>query len=99
MVSEFCYNGGMKAVTTDLLIERLIDPLSDCLTVESARRLLKLKADRKLQARVDDLAHRCTEGTLTPEERSEYESYVAFSTFVALLKSKARMILSKSSGA
>ena len=81
------------------VLERLVDPLSACLTPESAKRLLKLKADRQLQARVDCLADKCNEGTLTREERSEYESYVNFGTFVALLKSKARLLISKSPGA
>jgi hypothetical protein len=46
---------------------------------------------------MDHLAKKCNLGKLTPEERSEYESYVSFGTFVALLKSKARLLLGKSS--
>ncbi len=61
--------------------------------------MLKLKADRQLQARVAQLADKCNEGLLTPEERSEYEVYVHFGTFVALLKSKARLLLSETSTA
>ncbi len=74
-----------------------MDPLSECLTPESAKRLVKLKADPRLQSRMDHLAKKCNQGKLTPEERSEYESYVSFGTFVALLKSKARLLLGKSS--
>jgi len=47
---------------------------------------------------VDQLGEKCNEGTLTPEEQAEYASYVAFGTFVALLKSKARQLLAHSSG-
>ena len=95
-----CYNNAtMKTMKTNPVLERLVDPLSECLTPEAAKRLLKLKADRHLQARVNYLAHKCNEGGLTREERSEYESYVSFGTFVALLKSKARLLLSKSPGA
>ena len=79
-------------------LDRLLDPLGNCLTVESARRLLKLKADRQLQTRMARLADKSNQGALTPEERSEYENYVKFGTFVALLKSKARLLLSKSAG-
>jgi hypothetical protein len=57
---------------------------------------LALKADSELQARVDDLAERCNLGSLTPEERDEYSSYVTFGTFVAILKSKARQLLANS---
>jgi hypothetical protein len=42
------------------------------------------------------LAGRCTEGKLTPEERDEYGEYVSYSTFVAILKSKARRLLADS---
>ena len=64
-----------------------------------ARRVVKLKADRHLQALVDELGEKCNEGRLTPEEQAEYARYVSFGTFVALLKSKARQLLAQSSGA
>jgi hypothetical protein len=80
------------------VLDQLITPLGDCLTPESARRLLALKADPKLQARVDDLARRHSRGELTPEEQAEYGHYVSYSTFVAILKSKARQLLANSAG-
>jgi hypothetical protein len=80
------------------VLDQLIGPLSECLTPESARRLLALKADRTLQARVDDLAKRHSRGELTPEEHAEYGGYVYFDTFVAILKSKARQLLASSAG-
>jgi len=85
-----CYDPTMKSVNTTPALDRLVAPLGECLTLEPARRLLALKADRKLQARVSYLAGRCNEGLLTPEERAEYGKYVSFGTFVAILKSKAR---------
>jgi hypothetical protein len=73
--------------------------LSECLTPESARRLLALKADPALQAHVADLAQRHSQGLLTREEQAEYGSYVSYSTFLAILKSKARQLLANSPGA
>jgi hypothetical protein len=78
----------MKTANTAPALDRLVSPLGECLTPESARRLLALKADPILQARVDYLAVRCNQGLLTPEEQVEYGSYVSFSTIVAILKSK-----------
>lgn len=78
-------------------LDQLLAALGDCLTPESARRLLALRADRKLQARVDDLATRHGRGALTPEEHAEYGRYVSYSTFVATLKSKARQLLANGS--
>ena len=78
------------------VLDQLVAPLGDCLTPESARRLLALKADPKLQARVDDLAGRHSRGELTAQEQAEYGGYVYFDTFVAILKSKGRQLLGAS---
>jgi len=88
----------MKMTNSTSVLDRLVGPLGECLTPESAQRLLALKADRKLQARVDTLAERCNKGLLTPEERAEYGDYVSFGTFVAILKSKARRLLANAQG-
>lgn len=88
----------MKHVKSDLILDRLISALGDCLTPESARRIIALKADPQLQAYVDDLANRHREGQLTSEEQVEYGRYVSFSTFVAILKSKARQLLAGTPG-
>lgn len=74
-------------------LDQLVGSLVECLTPESARRLLKLKADPKLQAHVDALAKRHSCGALSAEEQAEYGRYVHFDTFVAIMKSKARQFL------
>ena len=86
----------MKNAKSLPVLDRLVSPLGNCLTPESARRVLALKADRKLQAHVDDLATRHSEGRLSTAEEVEYGRYVSFSTFVAILKSKARQLLAGS---
>jgi hypothetical protein len=88
----------VKSANHAAVLDRLVGPLGECLTPESARRLLALKADPALQVRVDYLADRHNEGLLTPDEHSEYGMYVSFSTFVAILKSKARQLLAGSPG-
>ena len=40
------------------------------------------------QARIDELADKCTEGELTHEERAEYETYVRAGTFISILQAK-----------
>ena len=88
----------MKANKPTFVIDRLVSPLGDCLTPESARRLLALRPDPELQKRVDDMATKHTEGRLSPAEESEYGQYVSYATFVAILKSKARQLLAASDG-
>src|SRR5206468_3309143 len=55
-------------------LDGFLEPLGKCLTPEVARKIVALRANRKTQARVDLLADKCTEGTLTKEERKEYEA-------------------------
>jgi hypothetical protein len=57
--------------------------------------LVKLRIDRKVQARLDELADKCTEGRLKPAERAEYETYVAALDFITVLQSKARSLLAE----
>ena len=83
----------MKPTNTTPALDRIVDSLGECLTPETARRILGLKADRKLQDRVDYLASRSAEGTITPEELVEHSKYVSYGTFVAILKSKSRQLL------
>jgi hypothetical protein len=72
------------------LLNRLLDPVGRCLSDEGARELVNLRADEETQARVRELAEKCNEGTLSPAERSEYESYVMAVEVVAILQAKAR---------
>jgi hypothetical protein len=81
-----------KSLTAPVL-SRILDPVGRALNVEAAEKLIGLKADAKARARMAKLARKCNDGTLTPEERSEYETYVMAGEFVAVLQAKARLIL------
>ena len=78
-----------KTATTGVLID-LLAPVVAALNEEAAHKLIDLRADRKVQARVARLARKCNEGELTAEERTEYESFVAAGDFVAILQALAR---------
>lgn len=75
------------------LLDSLLDPFGDCLTPEVARKLVDLQASEPVMARVEELADKCNEGTLTPDERAEYESYVHVNHVMTMLKAKARKFL------
>ena len=77
------------------VLDRLLDPVGQCLTVTTARRILDLRADRVAQARLEELAEKSNEGQLSPDERAEYELYVSTGTFIAILQAKARALLPK----
>ena len=66
----------MPASATNDVIENVLSAVGGCLDAASAEALLRLRAPDQLQARIEDLADRCTEGRLSDEEREEYESLV-----------------------
>jgi len=76
-----------------MYLDRMLAPVGDCFTPEVARRLVELREDTQLQSRIDSLAEKNTEGELSQEERSEYETYVRAGNLIAILQAKARKIL------
>ena len=79
------------------VLDRLLDPVSRCLDSQSSRALADLQADPVAQSRVGELAEKCNEGSLTAEERQEYETYVHVGNVVAILQAKARLHLKQPS--
>jgi hypothetical protein len=80
----------MAAAKTDMTLENLLDPVSECLTPEAATRLVNIRASPELQNRLDELADKNTEGVLTPQEREEYQTYVLAGRVISILQAKAR---------
>ena len=75
--------------------ERVLAAVGQCLDRQSAEALLRLRADREMQGRIEELADKCTEGRLTSEERDEYEALIRVGNFVAILQAKARRLLAE----
>lgn len=75
------------------IIDRLVEPVVRTLTPKVARALVELRADPEFQARMDELAEKCNEGSLSPEEKDEYETSIRFGSFIAILQAKARALL------
>jgi hypothetical protein len=74
-------------------LDDLLDPLSRCLDIESARRVVDLRVAPPVQERIDSLAEGANEGTLSDSERSEYEALINAADFISILKLKARQHL------
>ena len=82
-------------MATAPVLNRIFDPLSDVLTLESARRLVSWRADDETQRRIDELGDKCNEGGLSAAEREEYDAYVQAIDFIGILQAKARAILQR----
>jgi trans-2-enoyl-CoA reductase len=80
-------------------LTRLLAPIGECMTPEVAKKVADLRADPDVQARVDELADKCTEENLTAEERAEYESYVHAIRVIGVLQAQARSILYRNDAA
>lgn len=76
------------------ILERVIRPEEDDLAPEAARSILRLGFRPRDLERMDELAARAREGTLTEADRAEVASYEHVGHLIALLKSKARRSLS-----
>ena len=82
-------------MSTTSYINRFLEPVVDAFTPELAHRIADLRADPELQARVDELAEKANEGTLTSEEDAEYKSIVEAADIVSIIQSKARRYLAQ----
>lgn len=84
--------------TAHVVLDELLEPIGACLTPDVAERLAKLRAPESVQARMEELARKSDEGTLSNTEREEYEVCVSAGNFIAILQSKARRLLKDSEG-
>jgi hypothetical protein len=73
------------------VLDEILDPLTRVFSREVAKALVNLRASQAAQARIADLAQKCNEGSLTPTERGEYESYVSAVDLISVLQAKARL--------
>ena len=76
----------------DIFAESLA-PVESCLNRDSAIALLNLLPNPRVQSRVDELAEKCNEGTITPPERAEYDALIWADHFLGVLQTKAEHYL------
>ena len=71
-------------------LHRFLEQFTETFTPELAQHFANLPPHPDLQARLDELGEKANEGTLTEEERSEYQTYVEAMDVIALLRVKAQ---------
>lgn len=79
-------------VTT--ILDKMLQPATDEMPPEFARKLLSLRADNDLQARIDELRTKANSGNISSDEALEYQEFVEAVDIISLLQLKARKILS-----
>src|SRR5215469_13889964 len=87
----------MKQISTPTndaaIIGRLDKPDHSDFSPEAAREILSLQLSPQDQARAQALSIKAQEGTLTPDEQGEVESYRRIGYWLGILWSKARLSL------
>jgi len=75
------------------ILDHLLAPVVQCLTPDAACKLVNLKADAVVQARLEELADKCAEGQLSSDEQLEYATYVHAIEFIGVLQAHACCML------
>jgi hypothetical protein len=78
-------------------LDRLLTPVTQCFTPEVAERLIALRAEPDVKARIEELAAKANEGQLSADERAEYEDYVEAVDLIGILQARARTVLAQRS--
>jgi len=84
---------GMTASFSKL--ERLFDPAQPFITREGAQMIADIRAEQEEEERMDVLAEKDNDGTISPQERREYEAWVREGALLSILQAKARLYLKR----
>ncbi len=92
------FRGTLRTISTSSIDEsailaRVIGPNESGLPPSVAVELLKWGFDESDKQRMNELAAKARQGILTPKEQAETESIERVSSFLGLVKSKARRSL------
>lgn len=80
----------MTVTPESIAFERGVRPVLQLVLPDKLDAILRFQPSPELQARIEDLAAKSTEGELNDAERAEYEGYVRANKFVAVLQRQAR---------
>lgn len=80
---------GARGVIRDSMsvLDILLEPLSHCVDAE---RIVAMQVAESVHERMAYLAERANEGILTGEEQDEYDALISATSFLSILKMKAR---------
>ena len=87
----------MQATLEIEAFERGVEPVLRIVLPEKAEAVIHFRAAPELQARIEELASKSTEGQLTDAEKAEYTGYVRANKFIAILQRQARQIVGATS--
>lgn len=80
----------MATTPATTAFDRGVRPLLQIVLRDKADAVLNFRPDPALQARIEELATKSTEGELTAQERAEYEGYIRANKFIAILRRQTK---------
>lgn len=83
----------MSRTSDRAVLGELFESVSECFTPDVARRIAGLRAPSHVQARIDELAEKCSDGTLSADEKHFYEMYVWAIDAIGTMQARARDML------
>jgi len=86
--------GAMATNSETWAFERGVRPVMEIVLQDKADAVIRFRPDPQLEARIEELARKSTEGELTDEEHAEYAGYVRANKFIAILKRQAQHLTS-----
>jgi hypothetical protein len=84
---------GYNQVIVSSILDHMLQPATDQMPPDFARKLLDLRASPELLARIENLRAKANTGKISQEEELEYKEFVEAIDIISLLQSKARKIL------
>lgn len=79
--------------TEAAILARLIERDQTDLSLGAAEYLLSIRFDNRDIARMNELSELARQGTLTPHEQAELDSYIHVTNLIGVMQSKARRSL------
>jgi hypothetical protein len=84
---------GNSTLTEAHILEQVVMSDQAGMSPESARAILDLRFDPSALSRMNELAEKKRQGTLTESEREEMDNYLRVGNFLNLMQAKARLFL------
>ena len=89
----------MSTSLASSILNRFVRPDEPDLSPAVALYINSFKLSEDEQSRMNEPADKCTEGTLSADERREYESSVLLGELLTLMKAKALLVLQRHTAA
>ena len=81
------------ATTETEILEQVLEPDATGMSADAAKALLGFRFNESAVARINELAEKNRQGTITPTERALLERYQRVGNFLNLIHAKARCAL------